>query len=67
MLFRSGGGYLVYLSRTRADIRATGFNFLERTVLRRLVVGRLDSQLKWMRAVLEGASPDAATEAEAAP
>jgi hypothetical protein len=51
---RGGGGYLAYLSRTRADIRASGFNFLERAVLRRLVVGRLDAQLKWMRAVLEG-------------
>jgi hypothetical protein len=62
-----GGGYLVYLSRTRADIRASGFNFLERVLLRRLVVARLDSQLKWMRAVLEGAPPGAATEAAATP
>jgi hypothetical protein len=51
---RGGGGYLVYLSRTRADIRRTGFNFLERALLRRLVVGRLDAQLKWMRGVIEG-------------
>lgn len=62
-----GGGYLVYLSRTRADIRATGFNFLERVLLRRLVVGRLDSQLKWMRAVLEGASPASVTETDPSP
>jgi hypothetical protein len=52
--FAEGAPYLVYVSRTRADIRASGFNFLERIVLRRLVEGRLESQLRGMRDHLEG-------------
>jgi len=54
------GGYFVYVSRSRADIRRSGFNFLERALLRRLVVGRLKAQLQWLRGVLEspGGSAD---------
>jgi len=48
--------YLVYVSRSRADIRRGGFNFLERMLIRRLVEARLDAQLKWMRDVLQGAA-----------
>jgi hypothetical protein len=51
--FAEGAPYLVYVSRTRADIRASGFNFLERLLLRRLVEGRLEAQLRWMRDHLE--------------
>jgi len=49
-----GGGYFVYVSRSRADIRRSGFNFLERPLLRRLVAGRLKAQFQWLRGVLEG-------------
>ena len=58
----AAGTYLVYISRSRADIRPTGFNFFERILLRRLVSGRLDAQLRWVRDVLEApakASADA--------
>jgi len=47
------GGYFVYVSRSRADTRKGGFNFLERALLRRLVVGRLRAQFQWIRGVLE--------------
>jgi hypothetical protein len=53
------GGYFVYVSRSRADIRRSGFNFLERALLRRLVVGRLKAQFQWLRGVLEGGSSEA--------
>jgi hypothetical protein len=47
------GGTLVYISRSRADIRRSGFNFLERALLRRLVVGRLKAQFQWLRGAVE--------------
>ena len=50
-----GGSDLVYVSRSRADIRPSGFNFFERLLLRRLVQGRLSAQLQWLRSVLEPA------------
>jgi hypothetical protein len=52
--FAERAPYLLYVSRTRADIRASGFNFLERLVLRRLVEGRLEAQFRWVRDRLEG-------------
>jgi hypothetical protein len=52
--FAERAPYLLYVSRTRADIRANGFNFLERLVLRRLVEGRLEAQIRSMRDRLEG-------------
>ncbi|PYQ40464.1 MAG: hypothetical protein DMF77_18310, partial [Acidobacteria bacterium] len=52
--FAERAPYLLYVSRTRADIRASGFNLLERLVLRRLVAGRLEAQIQWMRDRLEG-------------
>ncbi len=52
--FAERAPYLLYVSRTRADIRASGFNFLERLILRRLVEGRLEAQIRSMRDRLEG-------------
>jgi hypothetical protein len=37
---------LTFVSRVRADIRPTGFNWLERTLIRRLVRGRLEDQFE---------------------
>ncbi len=48
------GSYLMFVSRSRADIRPSGFNFIERALLRRLVERRLVSQMQWMKAMLEG-------------
>jgi hypothetical protein len=47
-------GTLVFLSRARADIRPTGFNWLERALIRRLVRGRLENQFRLLRGRLEG-------------
>jgi hypothetical protein len=58
--FAENAPYLLYVSRTRADIRASGFNLLERLVLRRLVAGRLEAQIQWMRDRLEGRDRPAA-------
>ena len=46
-------GALVFLSRARADIRPSGFNWMERLLLRRLVRGRLENQLRLMKSRLE--------------
>ncbi len=49
------GAYLVFINRTRADIRRTGFTWLERLLLKRLVRGRVEGQMKHLRAQLQGA------------
>jgi hypothetical protein len=43
---------LTFVSRVRADIRPSGFNWLERTLIRRLVRGRLEDQFGRLRARL---------------
>jgi hypothetical protein len=50
-----GGGpaQITYVSRSRADIRPTGFNAIERFLVRRLVRGRLQRQLEAIRETLE--------------
>jgi hypothetical protein len=48
------GGYLAFINRTRADIRRSGFNWFERTLLKYMVRGRLEGQLKHLRLELEG-------------
>ena len=48
-----GSGTLVFLSRTRADTRPAGFNWLERVIIRRLVRGRLENQFRQLRRRLE--------------
>src|SRR5262249_7228643 len=51
-----GPSYLGFVTRTRPDIRRTGFTWLERALLKRLVKGRLEGQLKHLRARLESGS-----------
>lgn len=46
-------GWLMFLSRARTDIRPSGFTWLERLLLKRLVRGRLQGQLRGMRERLE--------------
>jgi hypothetical protein len=48
------GGYLAFINRSRADIRRSGFNWFERALLKYLVRGRLEGQLKALRLELEG-------------
>jgi hypothetical protein len=57
--------YLVYVSRSRADIRPSGFNVLERLLIRRLVEARLDAQFKWVRDQLQGPGRRAALSPDA--
>jgi hypothetical protein len=46
-------GVLVQVSRARADIRPTGFTWIERVLLRRLVRGRVERHLGALRDRLE--------------
>jgi hypothetical protein len=48
-----GTGWLFLLNRTRADIRRSGFTWLERLLLNHLVRRRLDARLSHLRARLE--------------
>ncbi|PYQ15144.1 MAG: hypothetical protein DMF80_10410 [Acidobacteria bacterium] len=50
---KESGSYLVFINRTRADIRRSGFTWPERTLLKYLVRGRLEGQLKYLRPQLE--------------
>jgi hypothetical protein len=52
------GAYLIFVNRTRADIRRSGFTWVERLLLNHLVRGRLDAQLKFLRGQLEAGSGD---------
>jgi hypothetical protein len=46
-------GLLVYATRSQSDIRRSGFNALERLLLRKLVGSRLEGQLLRLKARLE--------------
>jgi hypothetical protein len=48
-----GGSYLFSLNRVRADIRPSGFNWLERLLVNRLVRRRLEAQFRYLRRGLE--------------
>jgi hypothetical protein len=50
-----GDAYLVSLNRTRADIRPSGFNWIERLLLNRMVRRRLEAQFRYLRQALEAA------------
>jgi hypothetical protein len=52
-----GTGWLFLINRTRADIRRSGFTWVERLLLNHLVRRRLDARLDHLRAQLEGGSP----------
>ena len=52
----SGRSYVLFHSRTRADVRPSGFNWLERRLLSRLVRRRLEARFEAMRAGLEAAT-----------
>jgi hypothetical protein len=49
---------LTFVSRMRADIRPSGFNWIERLLLRRLVRGRLRDQLGDARGRLAAGHPE---------
>jgi hypothetical protein len=49
-----GGSYLVTINRTRADIRRSGFTWIERVLLNRLVRRRLEAQVQVLKLALEG-------------
>jgi hypothetical protein len=49
-----GESYLVSLTRARADIRRSGFNWMERLLLNRLVRNRIESQVAYFKQRLEG-------------
>jgi hypothetical protein len=46
--------YLVIINRTRADIRRSGFTWIERLLLNRLVRRRLEAQVRVLKSALEG-------------
>ncbi len=52
-----GAGWLFLVNRTRADIRRSGFTWVERLLLNHLVRRRLDARLKHLRARLERSTP----------
>ena len=47
------GPHVIYVNRTRADIRRNGFTWLERVLLKYLVKDRLEAQSKYLRDQLE--------------
>ena len=47
------GPHVVYVNRTRADIRRNGFTWVERVLLKYLVKDRVDAQSKYLRQQLE--------------
>jgi hypothetical protein len=47
-------GRLVVARRSRTDVRPSGFSWIERLLLRRLVRGRIEAELRELRARLEG-------------
>lgn len=47
------GPHVVYVNRTRADIRRNGFTWVERVLLKFLVKDRLEAQCKYLRQQLE--------------
>jgi hypothetical protein len=48
------GSYLVTINRTRADIRPSGFTWIERILLNRLVRRRVEAQVRLLQRSLEG-------------
>jgi hypothetical protein len=62
----SDRGLLVFLSRARIDIRPSGFTWLERVLINRLVRRRLEGQFRSMRDRLEAAAGARGTRAPAA-
>lgn len=52
-----GAGTLLFLSRVRADIRQSGFNWVERLLIHRLVRERLEHQFRLLRSRLELSPP----------
>lgn len=52
-----GTGWLFLVNRTRADVRRSGFTWVERLLLNHLVRRRLDARLEHLRAQLERGSP----------
>jgi hypothetical protein len=44
---------VIYINRTRADIRRNGFTWFERVLLKYLVHDRLQAQSKYLRQQLE--------------
>jgi len=48
------GSYLMTINRTRADIRPSGFTWIERLLLNRLVRRRVDAQVRLLERALEG-------------
>jgi hypothetical protein len=47
------GSLLIFINRTRADIRRTGFTWVERVLLKHLVRRRLEAQFKHLKLRLE--------------
>jgi hypothetical protein len=47
------GPHVIYLNRTRADIRRNGFTWFERVLLKYLVRDRLEAQSRYLRQQLE--------------
>ena len=47
------GPHVIYINRTRADIRRTGFTWFERVLLKYLVRDRLEAQSRYVRQQLE--------------
>jgi hypothetical protein len=54
---REGAGWLFLVNRTRADIRRSGFTWVERLLLNHLVRRRLEARMKHLRVRLERGSP----------
>jgi hypothetical protein len=48
-----GAAYLIHESRARSDVRASGFTWLERLILRRLVRGRMEDHLLALKARIQ--------------
>jgi hypothetical protein len=47
------GPHVIYINRTRADIRRNGFTWVERVLLKYLVKDRLEAQSRYLRQQLE--------------
>ncbi len=50
---RPGDGWLFFLNRTRADIRRSGFSWVERLLIHHLVGRRLSARTRHLRTLLE--------------
>jgi hypothetical protein len=61
----ASGSYLATINRTRADIRPSGFTWIERLVLNHLVRGRLQAQMRLLKREIERVSSPAAISSRA--